>query len=70
MINHRLILVFIANLLITPKTFSQESKGKSTGYLSESYGDTTTLGNTLNSKTLTDFPIGKVIDNVNLKIKK
>ena len=69
-----LILIIIANLLITTKNFAQNFKGKATSYLKEAYGDTTTSGDILNAKTLTAshqyFPIGTVIDIVNLKNKK
>ncbi len=74
MLKHTFILIFIANLLITTKTFAQDFKGKATCYLSEAYGDTTTSGDILNAKTFTAsheyFPIGTVIDIVNLKNKK
>ena len=74
MLKHTFILILIANLLITTKIFSQDFKGKATSYLSEAYGDTTTSGEILNAKTFTAshdyFPIGTVIDIVNLKNKK
>jgi rare lipoprotein A len=74
MFKYSFILVFIANLLITTKIFAQDFKGKATSYLTEAYGDTTTSGDILNPKTLTAshdyFPIGTVIDIVNLKNKK
>ena len=74
MLKHIFVLIFIANLLITTKIFSQDFKGKATSYLTESYGDTTTSGDILNAKMLTAsheyFPIGTVIDIVNLKNKK
>jgi rare lipoprotein A len=74
MLKHTFILILIANLLITTKTFAQDFKGKATSYLSEAYGDTTTSGDILNAKTFTAsheyFPIGTVIDVVNLKNKK
>jgi rare lipoprotein A len=68
------ILILIANLLITTKIFAQDFKGKATSYFSEAYGDTTTSGDILNVKSFTAsheyFPIGTVIDIVNLKNKK
>lgn len=74
MLKHTFILILIANLLITTKIFTQDFKGKATSYLSEAYGDTTTSGDILNAKTFTAshdyFPIGTVIDIVNLKNKK
>ncbi len=74
MLKHTFILALIANLLITTKIFAQDFKGKATCYLSEAYGDTTTSGDILNAKTLTAsheyFPIGTIIDIVNLKNKK
>jgi rare lipoprotein A len=74
MLKHTFILILIANLLITTKTFAQDFKGKATSYLSEAYGDTTTSGDILNAKIFTAsheyFPIGTVIDVVNLKNKK
>jgi rare lipoprotein A len=74
MLKHTFILIFIANLLITTKNFAQDFKGKATSYLTESYGDTTTSGDILNAKSFTAsheyFPIGTVIDIVNLKNKK
>lgn len=74
MLKHTIILILIANLSITTKIFAQDFKGKATSYLSEAYGDTTTSGDVLNAKTFTAshdyFPIGTVIDIVNLKNKK
>ncbi len=74
MLKHTFILILIANLLITTKIFTQDFKGKATSYLSEAYGDTTTSGDILNANTFTAshdyFPIGTVIDIVNLKNKK
>ena len=74
MLKHTIILTLIANLLITTNIFAQDFKGKATSYLSEAYGDTTTSGDILNAKTFTAshdyFPIGTVIDIVNLKNKK
>lgn len=74
MLKHTFVLILIANLLITTKNFAQDFKGKATCYLSEAYGDTTTSGDILNAKTLTAsheyFPIGTVINIVNLKNKK
>jgi rare lipoprotein A len=74
MLKHTFVLTFVVNLLITTKVFSQDFKGKATSYLTEAYGDTTTSGDILNAKTFTAthdyFPIGTVIDIVNLKNKK
>ncbi len=74
MLKHTIILVFIANLLLITKTSAQDFKGKATSYLTEAYGDTTTSGVILNAKTLTAsheyFPLGTVINIVNLKNKK
>ena len=74
MLKHTFVLTFVVNLLITTKVFSQDFKGKATSYLTEVYGDTTTSGDILNAKTFTAshdyFPIGTVIDIVNLKNKK
>jgi rare lipoprotein A len=74
MLKHTFALILIANLLITTKNFAQDFKGKATSYLTEAYGDTTTSGDILNAKTFTAsheyFPIGTVIDIVNLKNKK
>ncbi len=74
MLKHTFVLTFVVNLLITTKVFSQDFKGRATSYLTEAYGDTTTSGDILNAKTFTAthdyFPIGTVIDIVNLKNKK
>ena len=75
MFKHTIIFVLLANfLLITTKISAQDFKGKVTAYLTEAYGDTTTSGEILNAKTLTDsheyFPLGTVINVVNLKNKK
>ncbi len=74
MLKHTFVLTFIVNLLITTNIFAQDFKGKATSYLSEAYGDTTTSGDILNARTFTAshdyFPIGTVIDIVNLKNKK
>lgn len=74
MLKHSFFLILIASLLITTKNFAQDFKGKATSYLTEAYGDTTTSGDILNAKTLTAsheyFPIGTVVDIVNLKNKK
>ena len=74
MLKHSFVLILIANLLITTKNFAQDFKGRATSYLTEAYGDTTTSGDILNAKTLTAsheyFPIGTVVDIVNLKNKK
>jgi rare lipoprotein A len=74
MLKHTVILILIANLLITTKISAQDFKGKVTAYLTEAYGDTTTSGEILNAKTLTAsheyFPLGTVINIVNLKNKK
>ena len=75
MFKHTIIFVLLANfLLITTKISAQDFKGKVTAYLTEAYGDTTTSGEILNAKTLTAsheyFPLGTVINIVNLKNKK
>jgi rare lipoprotein A len=74
MLKHTFILVLLANLLTTTKISAQDFKGKVTAYLTEAYGDTTTSGEILNAKTLTAsheyFPLGTVINIVNLKNKK
>lgn len=74
MLKHSFFLILIASLLITTKNFAQDFKGKATSYLTQAYGDTTTSGDILNAKTLTAsheyFPIGTVVDIVNLKNKK
>lgn len=74
MLKHSFVLILIANLLVTTKNFAQDFKGKATSYLTEAYGDTTTSGDILNAKTFTAsheyFPIGTVVDIVNLKNKK
>ena len=74
MLNHKVILILITNLLITTNFFAQDFKGKATTYLTAAYGDTTTSGDILNAKTFTAshdyFPIGTVIDIVNLKNKR
>jgi rare lipoprotein A len=74
MLKHTIILIFIANLLITTKISAQDFKGKATSYLTEAYGDTTSSGAILNAKTLTAsheyFPLGTVINIVNLKNRK
>lgn len=74
MLKQTVILAFITTFLITANIFSQDFKGKATSYLTESYGDTTSSGDILSTKTFTAsheyFPIGTVIDIVNLKNKK
>lgn len=73
MLKHTITLILIANLFAI-KITAQDFKGKAAPYLSEVYGDTTTSGDVLNPKTLTAshdyFPIGTIIDVVNLKNKK
>lgn len=67
-------LLVIANLLFIINISAQDFKGKATSYLVEAYGDTTTSGEILSKKTLTAsheyFPLGTVINIVNLKNKK
>jgi rare lipoprotein A (peptidoglycan hydrolase) len=74
MLKHTFALILIANLLITTKNFAQDFKGKAASYPIEAYGDTTTSGDILNAKTFTSsheyFPIGTVVEIVNLKNKK
>lgn len=74
MLKYRLILTLIANLLFVLKISAQDFKGKATTYPTEAYGDTTSSGEILNAKTLTAsheyFPIGTLIEVVNLKNKK
>jgi rare lipoprotein A len=68
------LLLVTANLLFINNISAQDFKGKATSYLTEAYGDTTTSGEILNKKTLTAsheyFPLGTVINIVNLKNKK
>ena len=63
-----------ANLLFITNISAQDFKGKATSYLMDAYGDTTTSGEILSKKTLTAsheyFPLGTVINIVNLKNKK
>ena len=74
MLKHTIILISNANLLITTKFFIQDVKEKTASYLLEAYGNTTTSGDILNAKTFMAsheyFPVGTVIDIVNLKNKK
>ena len=74
MLKHTIILISNANLLITTKNFAQDVEGKTASCLLEAYGDTTISGDKLNAKTFTAsheyFPVGTVIDIVNLKNKK
>ncbi len=74
MLKHTIILIPNANLLITTKNFAQDFKGKATSCFLEAYGDTMTSGDVLNAKKFTAsheyFPVGTVIDIVNLKNKK
>ncbi len=74
MFKYTVILILLANLLTTTKISAQDFKGKVTTYLTEAYGDTTTSGEILNAKTFTAsheyFPLGTVINIVNLKNKK
>jgi rare lipoprotein A len=74
MFKYLVILTLTANLLFINKISAQDFKGKATTYLTEAYGDTTSSGEILNPKTLTAshgyFPIGTVIEIVNLKNKK
>jgi rare lipoprotein A len=68
------LLLVTANLLFINNISAQDFKGKATSYLTEAYGDTTTSGEILSKKTLTAshdyFPLGTVINIVNLKNKK
>ncbi len=71
----RLYFLFVtANLLLITNISAQDFRGKATSYLNEAYGDTTTSGEILNRKTLTAshdyFPLGTVINIVNLKNRK
>jgi rare lipoprotein A len=74
MLKYRLILTLIANLLFVIKISAQDFKGKATTYPTEAYGDTTSSGEILNAKILTAsheyFPIGSLIEVLNLKNKK
>ena len=74
MLKRLYFLLVISNLLFITNISAQDFKGKATSYLSEAYGDTTTSGELLSKKTLTAsheyFPIGTVINIVNLKNKK
>ncbi|MES2518344.1 MAG: septal ring lytic transglycosylase RlpA family protein [Bacteroidota bacterium] len=74
MLKYLFILTLTANLLIINKISAQDFKGKATTYPTEAYGDTTSSGEILNAKRLTAsheyFPIGTVINVVNLKNKK
>ena len=74
MLKNTIILFLFANLLLITKISAQDFKGKATSYLTEAYGDTTTSGAILNAKTLTAsheyFPLGTVINIINLKNKK
>jgi rare lipoprotein A len=74
MLKYRLILTLIANLLFVIKISAQDFKGKATTYPTEAYGDTTSSGEILDAKMLTAsheyFPIGTLIEVVNLKNKR
>ncbi|MDZ7899498.1 MAG: septal ring lytic transglycosylase RlpA family protein [Arcicella sp.] len=74
MLKRLYFLLVTANLLFITNISAQDFKGKATAYLNEAYGDTTTSGEILNKKTLTAsheyFPLGTVINVVNLKNKK
>jgi rare lipoprotein A len=74
MLKRLYFLLVTANLLFSSNISAQDFKGKATSYLNEAYGDTTTSGEILNKKTLTAsheyFPLGTVINVVNLKNKK
>jgi rare lipoprotein A len=74
MLKRLYFLLVTANLLFITNISAQDFKGKATSYLNEAYGDTTTSGEILNKKTLTAsheyFPIGTVINIVNLRNKK
>ncbi|MEA5457877.1 septal ring lytic transglycosylase RlpA family protein [Arcicella sp. LKC2W] len=74
MLKYRLILTLITNLLFIIKISAQDFKGKATTYPAEAYGDTTSSGEILNAKILTAsheyFPIGSLIELVNLRNKK
>jgi rare lipoprotein A len=74
MLKRLYFLLVTANLLFITNISAQDFKGKATSYLNEAYGDTTTSGAILSKKTLTAsheyFPLGTVINIVNLKNKK
>jgi rare lipoprotein A len=74
MLKRLYLLLATANLLFITNISAQDFKGKATSYLNEAYGDTTTSGEILSKKTLTAsheyFPLGTVINIVNLKNKK
>jgi rare lipoprotein A len=74
MLKRLYFLLVTANLLFITNISAQDFKGKATTYLNEAYGDTTTSGAILSKKTLTAsheyFPLGTVINIVNLKNKK
>jgi rare lipoprotein A len=74
MLKRLYLLLVTANLLFITNISAQDFKGKATTYLNEAYGDTTTSGAILSKKTLTAsheyFPLGTVINIVNLKNKK
>ena len=74
MLKRLYFLLVTANLLFITNISAQDFKGKATTYLNEAYGDTTTSGEILSKKTLTAsheyFPLGTVINIVNLKNKK
>jgi rare lipoprotein A len=74
MLKRLYLLLVTANLLFITNISAQDFKGKATSYLNEAYGDTTTSGEILCKKTLTAsheyFPLGTVINIVNLKNKK
>ena len=74
MLKRLYFLLVTANLLFITNISAQDFKGKATSYLTEAYGDTTTSGEILCKKTLTAsheyFPLGTVINIVNLKTKK
>ena len=69
-----LFVTVTASLLFIHNISAQDFKGKATTYETEAYGDTTTSGEILSKKTLTAsheyFPVGTVINIVNLKNRK
>jgi rare lipoprotein A len=74
MLKRLYFLLVTANLLFITNISAQDFKGKATSYLTEAYGDTTTSGAILSKTTLTAsheyFPLGTVVNIVNLKNKK
>lgn len=74
MLKRLYFLLVTANLLFITNISAQDFKGKATSYMTEAYGDTTTSGVILCKNTLTAsheyFPLGTVINIVNLQNKK